>query len=495
MYRTCCFSEWGDRDRRGAGAAIIIWVVSLIVWIVSYLLIMHLASALMTISGVMERVPSRDLREMEKMNAFFIIPAISGDSLMNIFQTLKLLTLRNMFHKRDKWTRKKLEQHRNKALRELRGYACANSPYYQKVHHGLFDSPLQELPVLTKSELMKHWDELVTDRSVKLADVQNFMVNLQEPKMFRNKYYVASTGGSSGLKGIFIYNQEEWMQVLLSYSRANDWAGLKVGLTKRLKLAVVSTTVPWHQSSLVGATLKGRLVPTLAQEQVAGRLDISPKVVFCAAEVLTNDARELMNDAWGAQPFNVYASTETAGIASECTKHNLHMYEDLVIIEVVDKDNKPVKPGEYGFKLLATVLFSRTLPLIRYEISDSVLLSSRECTCGLPFALMEDIQGRAEEIVYLTGQSGSSVPIQPNFFHRILERTPVGGWQVVQEPNNSIKILVIKPDNSFEEVNLIKNMVDELEKLGVNEPSVKVEHVESFNRTAIGKTYLIKALR
>ncbi len=103
------FGLGGDRDRRDTGAAIIIWIVSLIVWIVSYILIMalsryrefaadrgsamitgnpsHLASALMAISGVMERVPSRDLREMEKMNAFFIIPAISGDSLMNLFST------------------------------------------------------------------------------------------------------------------------------------------------------------------------------------------------------------------------------------------------------------------------------------------------------------------------------------------------------------------------------------------------------------------------
>lgn len=447
---------------------------------------------------------------------------------MNIYQILKLLSMRRKFHKRDKWTRKELEQHRNKALSDLRAYAYSNSPFYQEFHKGLMDSPLQELPVLTKAELMKHWDEIVTDRHVKLADVQNFMANLREPKMFKNRYYVVSTGGSSCLKGIFIYNQEEWMQVLLSYSRANDWAGLKVGLTKRLKLAVVSTKVPWHQSSLVGATLKSRLVPTLridstepveskvaklndfqpeslvaypreakmlAQEQIARRLNISPEAVFCAAEVLTGDARKLMNNVWGIQPFNVYASTETAGIASECTMHNLHMYEDLVIIEVVDKDDKPVKPGEYGFKLLATVLFSRTLPLIRYEISDSVLLSSRKCTCGLPFALMEDIQGRAEEIIYLTAQSGSSVPVQPNFFHKILERAPVGGWQVVQEPDNSIKILVTKPDNGFEEANLIKNLVDELEKQGVNNPSIKVEHVESFNRTAIGKTYLIKALR
>lgn len=96
-------------DRKGAGAAIIIFVVSLIVWIISFLLIRalsryrefaadrgsavitgqpsHLASALMNISGVMERVPSRDLREVEAMNAFFIIPAVSGESIMNLFST------------------------------------------------------------------------------------------------------------------------------------------------------------------------------------------------------------------------------------------------------------------------------------------------------------------------------------------------------------------------------------------------------------------------
>lgn len=100
----------GNRDRdRGAGAAIIVFVVSLLVWVISFLLIRalsryrefaadrgsaiitgqpsHLASALMAISGVMERVPSRDLREVEGMNAFFIIPAISGDSLMSLLST------------------------------------------------------------------------------------------------------------------------------------------------------------------------------------------------------------------------------------------------------------------------------------------------------------------------------------------------------------------------------------------------------------------------
>jgi heat shock protein HtpX len=44
-----------------------------------------LASALLKISGTMERVPTQDLRKAEPMSAFFILPARTKTSLMNIF--------------------------------------------------------------------------------------------------------------------------------------------------------------------------------------------------------------------------------------------------------------------------------------------------------------------------------------------------------------------------------------------------------------------------
>ena len=44
-----------------------------------------LASALLKISGTMERIPSQDMRTAEGMSAFFIIPARAKKSLMNIF--------------------------------------------------------------------------------------------------------------------------------------------------------------------------------------------------------------------------------------------------------------------------------------------------------------------------------------------------------------------------------------------------------------------------
>lgn len=98
----------GDRKKEGGGI-LLVWLVSIAVWIISFVLIRalsryreyaadrgaaiitgqpsNLASALMKISGVMSRVPSEDLRSVEGMNAFFIIPAISGSSIMDIFST------------------------------------------------------------------------------------------------------------------------------------------------------------------------------------------------------------------------------------------------------------------------------------------------------------------------------------------------------------------------------------------------------------------------
>jgi heat shock protein HtpX len=46
-----------------------------------------LASALLKISGTMERIPQTDLRAHSEMNAFYIFPANAKQSLFNLFST------------------------------------------------------------------------------------------------------------------------------------------------------------------------------------------------------------------------------------------------------------------------------------------------------------------------------------------------------------------------------------------------------------------------
>ena len=98
----------GGRNREGGGT-IIIWIVSIVVYAVSTLLILALSryrefaadrgsalitknpkalmSALSKISGRMDAVPPEAKAKVEAANAFFIIPAISGRSFMELLST------------------------------------------------------------------------------------------------------------------------------------------------------------------------------------------------------------------------------------------------------------------------------------------------------------------------------------------------------------------------------------------------------------------------
>jgi phenylacetate-coenzyme A ligase PaaK-like adenylate-forming protein len=117
--------------------------------------------------------------------------------------------------------------------------------------------------VLTKALVMEHFDELVTDPTVRLAEVDAHLAALQGNERFRGRYWVAATSGTTGRRGIFLWNLDEWVTVLASYNRSLDWAGATAGLPRRLRMAVVSSTTLWHQSARVGATVHSPWIQTL----------------------------------------------------------------------------------------------------------------------------------------------------------------------------------------------------------------------------------------
>jgi heat shock protein HtpX len=100
---------YGRRNDNSAGSMIIVIAVAMLTWIISFLIIraisryreyaadrgsaqmtgkpIKLANALMKISGTIKNIPTRDLRQQEGLNAFFIVPALSGSTIGNLFST------------------------------------------------------------------------------------------------------------------------------------------------------------------------------------------------------------------------------------------------------------------------------------------------------------------------------------------------------------------------------------------------------------------------
>ena len=103
------FGGYQSRNRDSGNATVIVILVAIVTWVVSFLIIRaisryreysadrggaimtgrpdKLADALMKISGKMNKIPANELQKVQKLNAFFIIPALSGSSIANLFST------------------------------------------------------------------------------------------------------------------------------------------------------------------------------------------------------------------------------------------------------------------------------------------------------------------------------------------------------------------------------------------------------------------------
>jgi phenylacetate-coenzyme A ligase PaaK-like adenylate-forming protein len=253
---------------------------------------------------------------------------------------------------------------------------------------------------------------------------------------------------------------------------------------------VVERLNAWQPEVLIAYASMARI---LAEEQLAGRLQIRPRAVFTSSEVLTEETRRRIVQAWGERLFNQYAATESGSLAAECNYHRgMHLMEDLVIFEIVDHYNRPVPAGVYGDKLLITVLGSRTQPLIRYELDDSVCLSPVPCPSGHPFALIDDIQGRVEDVLSFPGAAGGVVQVQPLVFCQVMDTLPVSGWQVIQEPGG-LRVLLSGVRGEFKDEMLADTLRQALVEQGVFVPHVEVQRVPAIPKTVAGKAPLIKS--
>jgi phenylacetate-CoA ligase len=418
------------------------------------------------------------------------------------------------------WNLRQLEEFQRSELAKLREFAYAHSPFYREFHHGLMDHPLQALPVLTKAVMMEHFDEIVTDPKIRVAEVQAHVSALHDDAQFLDTYWVMATSGSTGSPGIFLFGASEWAVTLASFLRHSMWSG-KMG--PNLKSALIVSHTPWHQSARTCMSLRNpfllhvsandpiellaqrlnewqpdslggypSIINALAAEQLEGRLHIHPKLITVSSELLTEEMRQRIETVWGQKIFNTYVVTEVGALAGECNAHTgLHLYEDLDMVEVVDKSNRPVPPGVSGDKLLITRLFNTTQPLIRYEVSDRLCLSSLSCSCKRPFALVEDIQGRKEDVLFFPGTAGAEVRIMPHVFHKVMDVAPVQQWQIIQE-EGGLRVLVSGVREGFSQEALVNSLEGMLSAHGAIVPTIQVSQAADIQRSATDKAVYIK---
>lgn len=344
---------------------------------------------------------------------------------------------------RDRWTRPQLLAHQQQSLRDMLHHAVRSSAYYHETigHLVARQAPLEEFPVLTKDRLVANYDRIVTDRRLRLADIERHLVGERAGDLLFGEYRACATGGTTGVRAVIVYDRTAWEN-----AAANAFRLLRAnGATANARRIGIGAPTPQHYSYRIYAEMRAgqpgaprldvtmplpeivaalndfqpeiiatypSFIRRLAEEQLEGRLDISPRQFCSGAEALMPDVRDLARQAWGATIFNRYAATEIGASGSECGHFSgIHMPEDLVVFECVDDANRAVPAGTAGHKLLITTLTNRVLPLIRYELSDVVILDDGPCACGRPYARVTSIEGRREEVLRLPRRGGGRVDV------------------------------------------------------------------------------------
>ncbi len=390
---------------------------------------------------------------------------------------------------------------RRKRLKRLVEYARNNSEYFRNLYEGIGENyTLEDLPPTNKVEMMKNFDSWVTDSDVTMKKIEDFMKSLDNVgRMFNGKYLVFKTSGSTGNPAIVLYdkkniNVSSAVAAFRTFARKEDFkkfmrngkrtAGvfadygfyLACGMSRYLQLRMprkktkITVDVNAPRGQIVKAlndfkpSMLSGYPSNLALIADCEDLVIKPDVVITGGELLTSEIRRKLEKKFGCYVQTHYSCTEAGEIACECRERHLHINEDWVIVEPVDKDNNPVRYGARSDKVLITNLSNFIQPFIRYELTDRIVVHNEKCKCGKSSCWLE-IEGRTDDILEFKG----GVMIAPMSFYTILEETPgVKRFQLVQRASDKLELRLVADDRKMAFNRAAKGLKEFLNSKGVS---------------------------
>ena len=173
--------------------------------------------------------------------------------------------------------------------------------------------------------------------------------------------------------------------------------------------------------------------------------DLNVHIGLFGGEGMTEPMREEMHKVWGEGFLCTqnYGMSELCGpgVAGECQElAGMHINEDWFIPEIIDPETEEVLlPGEKG-ELVITCLGKEALPLVRYRTGDITRLMYEPCRCGRTTVRMENISGRADDMLVIRG-----VNVFPTQIEEVLLQIPEIGphYEILVERKNRLDVMTI----------------------------------------------------
>ncbi len=381
-----------------------------------------------------------------------------------VFDLLRLSSVSMDVMAAQRGTAQGIAQRQQVRLSQVLSAALRDSRLYQELMPRGTDArtPLDQLPVVTRGQLMERFDDWVADPRLKLDELRAFTADpdrIAEPWLGR--YMVWESSGTTGQPGIFVQDAQamavydalealrrsaprplaHWMDPL-HLSERHAFVGVTGGhFASHVSLRRLRNLNPWLAATTRSFSIQeptadlvrslNEFAPTilityptvaalLAQEAESGRLRIAPREIWTGGETLGAGVRAYVEQRLGGVLRNSYGASEFLAMGWECAHGQMHLNADWVILEPVDECYRPVPPGEPPHAMLLTNLANTVQPLIRYELGDHVTVHAEPCACGSPLPVIE-VCGRQDDPLHMAGREGGAVTLLPLALTTVLE--------------------------------------------------------------------------
>ena len=369
-----------------------------------------------------------------------------------------------------------------KRLKKLVKYAKQNSPYFNKLYKNINDNfNLNDLPPTNKIEMMQNFDAWITDKNINMQKIETFTNNIENVgHMIENKYLIFKTSGSTGNPATVLYDKQNIdvasaVAAFRTFARKEDFkkfmdngkrtAGvfanygfyLACGMSRYLQLKMpnkknkitIDVNAPEEQiikelNNFSPSMLSGypSNLSILANFE---DLVIKPDIVITGGELLTEEIRKKLTNKFNCYVQTHYSCTEAGEIACECSERHLHINEDWVILEPVDKNNSPIPYGQLSDKVLITNLSNYIQPIIRYELNDRIIVHKEACKCGKKTLWLE-VEGRTDNILKFE----NDILIAPMSLYKILEEIKeITRFQLIQKSYTRLELRLISENKEM----------------------------------------------
>ncbi len=399
-------------------------------------------------------------------------------------ETYALLSALWQHSRNARLSRSRLEADQQRKFRKLVAFARERSPYYRAIIEDRGIDPRTcspaDFPVLTKNEVIKHFDRIVTDPRLSRDRIAEFLSRSVDPsELFEGEFHVLHTSGTSGTVGYFVFSHDAWIRgssqvvrmlpvryrqrIAFVAATRGHFAGASLMLTgnygtNRLFFDVRTYDVNMPMPQIIDAlnkfqpqTLSGyaAVLKMLATAQAQGQLRIKPAMIGNGGEPLSPELKRYLEEVFGVPVSNAYASSEHLYMGLTLPgSRGMHLLEDDLIFEL------------YHDHTCVTNLFNFAMPLIRYRMDD-VLVPDFERPDRLPFRRIQEVIGRNEDALVFTNRHGTQDFIHPIVIVELVVRG-MRSWQILLLDETSFVFRVLfEPGRSHEEKQTTRRHIHE----------------------------------